>query len=67
MDRIKCAAQKVTLRTLGFILIPFVLFFVIVSNIVLPVFGLFLSLPVIILNVVFILAPKSKTCELLLG
>jgi hypothetical protein len=67
MNKIKCAAEKLTLRSLGFILIPFVLFFVIVSNIVLPVFGLFLSLPLIILNVVFILAPKSKTCELLLS
>lgn len=67
MNKIKCAAEKLTLRTLGFMLVPFVLFFVIVSNIVLPVFGLFLSLPVIILNVVFITAPKSKTCELLIS
>jgi hypothetical protein len=65
MDKIKCAAEKLTLRALGFILIPFVLFFVIVSNIVLPVFGLFISLPVIILNAVFLIAPKSKTCQLL--
>jgi hypothetical protein len=67
MDKIKCAAEKLTLRALGFILSPFVLFFVIVSNIVLPVFGLFLSLPVIILDVVFLIAPKSKTCQLLLS
>jgi hypothetical protein len=67
MNKIRCAAEKLTLRSLGFILIPFVLFFVIVSNIVLPVLGLFLSLPLIILNVVFLTAPKSKTCELLLS
>ena len=67
MNKIKCAVEKLTLRTLGFILIPFVLFFVVVSNIVLPVFGLFLSLPLIILNVIFISAPKSKTCQLLLS
>ncbi len=67
MNKIKCAAEKLTLRSLGLILIPFVLFFVIVSNIVLPVFGLFLSLPLIILDIVFLAAPKSKTCELLLN
>lgn len=66
MDSIKCAAEKLTLRALGFILIPFVLFFVVVANIVLPVFGFFLSLPLIILNVVLVSAPKSKTCQLLL-
>lgn len=67
MDKIKCAAEKLTLRALGFVLIPFVLFFVVVSNIVVPVLGLFLSLPLIILNVVLISAPKSKTCQILLN
>jgi len=66
MNKLKCAAEKMTLKTLGIILIPFVLFFVVVANIVLPLVGLFLALPVIILNVLFIAAPKSKTCELLL-
>jgi hypothetical protein len=45
---------------------PFVLFFVIVANIVLPVVGFFFALPLIILNILFIRAPKSKTCELIL-
>ena len=66
MNKLKCAAEKTTLKTLGFILLPLVVFFVIVSNIVLPVVGLFLSLPIIILNVLFLAAPKSKTCKLLL-
>lgn len=66
MDKLKCAAEKTTLKTLGFILMPFVLFFVVVANIVLPVVGLFFALPLIILNILFIRAPKSKTCELIL-
>lgn len=66
MDKIKCAAEKITLRTLGLGLIPFVLFFVIIANMMLPIFGLFLSLPLVILNIVFLAAPKSKTCRLLI-
>ena len=64
-QKLRCAAEKMTLKTLGLILVPFVLFFVIVANIVLPVFGLFLALPVIILNILFVTAPKSKTCQIL--
>ena len=66
MNKFRCTAEKMTLKTLGLILIPFVLFFVVVANIVLPLVGLFLALPIIILNILFIAAPKSKTCELLL-
>ena len=66
MSKLKCAAEKMTLKTLGFIFLPFVIFFVVLANIVLPVVGMFFALPLIILNVLFIVAPKSKTCQLLL-
>lgn len=66
MSKLRCAAEKMTLKTLGVILSPFVLFFVVVANIVLPVVGFFFALPVIILNVLLVTAPKSKTCQLLL-
>ena len=66
MDKYKCVAEKTTLKSLGLILIPFVLFFVVAANIVLPIIGLFFALPLVILNVLLISAPKSKTCALLL-
>ena len=67
MNQIKCAAEKMSLRTLGFILLPFVAFFTIVANIVLPFLGIFLAIPLFILVGVLIAAPKSKTCQLLLN
>lgn len=67
MNRIKCAAEKLSLRTLGFILLPIVVFFTVVANIILPVVGFFLALPLFILVGVLIAAPRSKTCELLLS
>lgn len=66
MNKFRCTAEKTTLKTLGFILLPFVLFFVVVANVVLPIIGLFFALPLVILNVLLMSAPKSKTCELLL-
>lgn len=67
MNQIKCAAEKLSLRTLGLILLPFVTFFTMVANIVPPILGLFLAVPLFILDGVLIAAPKSKTCQLLLN
>jgi hypothetical protein len=67
MNQLKCAAEKLSLRTLGFILLPFVAFFTIVANVVLPFLGLFLAIPLFVLVGVLIAAPKSKTCQLLLN
>lgn len=67
MNQIKCAAEKISLRTLGLILLPIVVFFTIVANVILPFLGLFLALPLFILVGVLIAAPRSKTCQLLLS
>ena len=67
MNQIKCAAERLSLRTLGLILLPFVAFFTIVANIVLPFLGLLMAIPFFILNGVFLAAPRSKTCQLLLS
>ena len=67
MNRMKCAAEKLSLRTLGIILLPIVIFFTVVANIILPVVGLFMAIPLFLLTGVLIAAPRSKTCELLLN
>lgn len=67
MNQLKCAAEKMSLRTLGLILLPFVAFFAIVANIMLPLLGLFLAVPLFILVGVLIAAPRTKTCQLLLS
>lgn len=66
MNKFRCAAERTTLKTLGVILLPVVLFFVVVANIVLPVVGMFFAIPVVMLDILLLAAPKSKTCELLL-
>ncbi|CAB5081412.1 hypothetical protein D3OALGA1CA_1316 [Olavius algarvensis associated proteobacterium Delta 3] len=65
MNKTSCTYEKVTLRTLGFVLLPFVLFFAAVAGIVVPVFGVIFALPLLLLIGLFIAAPRSKTCKLL--
>lgn len=67
MSKFECGAEKTTLKTLGILMLPLALFFVVVSNMLLPMAGFFLSLPVVILNVLLLSAPKSETCRILLG
>ena len=67
MNKLSCMYEKTSLRTIGFILLPFVLFFTVVANVVLPVFGTFFAIPFLLIAWVFIKAPRSKTCELLLS
>ena len=65
MNKTDCVHEKITLRTLGFVLLPFVLFFTVVAGIVVPVFGVIFAAPLIVLTGLFLAAPKSKTCRLL--
>lgn len=63
----KCFYEKITLRTVGIILLPLVIFFTVVANIVLPFFGTLFVIPFLALIWVLLKAPKSKTCKLLLA
>ena len=67
MNKSNCLYEKISLRTLGIVLLPFVVFFGVVANMVLPVFGTFFVLPFLFVSLVLIKAPRSKTCRLLLG
>lgn len=49
----------------GFILLPFALIIAFAGFMVLPVLGLFFSLPVIALSIILIAAPESKVCRLI--
>jgi len=65
MKKADCMYERITLRTLGLVLLPFVLFFVVVAGIVVPVVGAIFALPLLVLVGLFLAAPRSKTCKLL--
>ena len=67
MDKTDCVQEKISSRTLGFVILPFGLLLAVASFFLLPIFGLIFALPVLILAVTFIAAPQSKVCRLLTG
>jgi hypothetical protein len=67
MDRIDCLREKLTSRTVGFILLPFALLIAFAGFMVIPLLGFFFALPVAALAVILIAAPESKVCRLISG
>ena len=67
MNENDCLKEKISSRMIGFIILPFALIMAFVGSVILPVFGFFFSVPVLILSAVFIVAPESKVCRLVTG
>jgi hypothetical protein len=50
-----------------FLVLPLALFIGVIGAVIVPVLGMFFAVPLLILSGVFIAAPRSKVCRLLLG
>lgn len=66
MDKQDCVNQKWSSRTIGLILLPLAMALGFLGFLILPVVGLFFSIPLFILAFVFIAAPESNVCRLIL-
>jgi len=66
MNRDDCVKEKISSRTIGFIILGFSLLLAFTGSLLLPIFGLFFALPIVILGFFFIFAPESKVCRLIL-
>ena len=65
MDANECKQERFSSRTIGiFFLVASALLFV-VGLVVLPVVGFVFSIPFIILGIVMLAAPESRTCRLI--
>lgn len=67
MDRTDCIVEKISSRTIGIIMVPVALVIGVIGGLVLPVFGFFFALPILLLAGIFIAAPQSRVCRLLTG
>lgn len=67
MKKTDCDQERISSRTIGFIILPVGLLLGLASFALLPIFGLIFALPILILSIVFIAAPQSKVCKLLTG
>jgi hypothetical protein len=66
MERKDCVDEKISSRTVGLLLLPMALFLGVIGFILVPIFGILFSVPLFILAGVFLAAPESKVCRLIL-
>ncbi len=66
MNKQDCANEKWSSRTIGMIILPLAVALGALGFLILPVVGLFFAIPLFILSFVFIAAPESKACRLIL-
>lgn len=66
MDKQDCVSEKWSSRTIGLIILPLAMALGFLGFLILPVVGLFFAIPLFILSFVFIMAPESKVCRLIL-
>ena len=66
MNRTDCETEKLSSRTVGLITLPFALALGFLGSLVLPLVGLFFSLPLFLFSFALIAAPESKACKILL-
>ena len=66
MNRQDCVTEKWSSRTIGLIILPLAIALGALGFLILPVVGLFFAVPLFILSFVFLAAPESKVCRLIL-
>lgn len=67
MNRTDCDNERLSSRTLGFIILPIALLIGLIGGLIVPVIGFLFSIPLLLLALVFIAAPESKVCKLIRG
>jgi len=65
MNRTDCKLERVSNVTVGLIFMGVGLLFALTGITVLPVIGLLIAMPVLVLAVVFLAAPRSKACTII--
>jgi hypothetical protein len=66
MNKFECKTDKISARAIGLVVLPLALAVGFIGSMILPVVGLFFSIPLFILAIVLLAAPESKACKLLL-
>ena len=65
MNKNDCRLDRVSNATVGFILLILGLFLALSGITVLPVIGLMIAVPVLILAGIFLISPRSKACAII--
>ncbi len=66
MNKLDCDVEKLSSRMIGLLILPFAIALGAIGFLVLPVVGLFFSIPLFLLAITFLVSPDSKVCRLIL-
>lgn len=66
MNKSDCVREKISNRAIRFLVVVFALLLTLVTTVFFPFFGLIFALPIFILGGIFLFAPESKVCRLLI-
>ena len=64
MNKTDCKLERVSNVTVGFFLLIIGLFFTMIGIMVIPVLGLLIAIPVLVVAGIFLASPRSKSCAI---
>jgi hypothetical protein len=65
MNKTDCKLERLSNVTVGFFLLIIGLLFTIIGIMIIPVIGLLIAIPVLIIAMIFLASPRSKTCAII--
>ena len=67
MNKTECKLERISNVTLGFFLLIIGLMFTLIGIMIIPVIGLLVAIPVLIVAGIFLASPRSKACAIIAG
>ena len=65
MNNTDCKLERVSNVTIGFLLLIIGVFFTLIGIMIIPVIGLLVAIPVLLIAVIFLASPRSKACSII--
>ncbi len=65
MNKTDCRFERVSNVTIGFLLLVIGVFFTLIGIMIITVIGLLIAIPVLVIAVIYLASPRSKTCSLI--
>ncbi len=66
MNKYDCKSEKVSSRTVGFIMLALAVILGGIGGVIIPVLGFLFAVPLLVLSRLFFFAPEPKVCRLIL-
>ena len=65
MDANECKQERFSSRTIGVVFLVVSILLFVIGLVVLPVVGFIFAIPLVLIGIVMLMAPESKTCQMI--